>query len=147
MLKDGDMPTKGWIRITDPESAVALLPAWFAPRMMIKRGSYGFLIATGDIVRASRITSVHLSSVGGTVLIDVLLDRAGIPPGVDAAWQSTHYLGAPVPGAALATLNLQQIAMAVEFEATEIAETENGLASIFAAVPLELPHEDAEAIA
>jgi hypothetical protein len=60
------------------------------------------------------------------VLIDVLLDHAGVPGGVDLAWRPKHFLGAPVPGATVATLNLAQVAMAVEFAAAEIAETANG---------------------
>jgi hypothetical protein len=143
MLKSGDTAPTRWIRISDPDSAARLLPAWFAPRMIVKRGSYGFLITTGDIVRVSRITSLHVSS-GGTILIDVLLDRPGIPRDVDPAWQGKHFLGSPVPGAALATVNLDQIAMAVEFEAAEIAETENGVPAIFAASTLQLPHEETE---
>lgn len=111
-----------WTRVTDPDAAAALLPAWFAARMMGTRGSYGFLLASGDVVRASRVTAVHASSAG-TILIDVLLDHAGVPGSVDAAWQPKHFLGAPVPGANLATLNLTQVAIAVEFTAAEIAET------------------------
>jgi hypothetical protein len=73
-------------------------------------------------VRASRVTAVHVSS-GGVVLIDLLLDHAGVPGGVDLAWRPKQFLGAPVPGATLATLNLAQVALAVEFTAAEIAET------------------------
>ena len=113
-----------WTRVTDPDSAIALLPAWFAARMMAVRGSYGFFLSTGDVVRVSRITAVHVSS-DGAILLDVLLDHAGVPGGVDMAWQSKHFLGAPVPGANLATLNLTQVALAVEFTAAEIAETAN----------------------
>ena len=113
-----------WTRITDPDTAVASLPAWFAGKMLGVRGSYGFLLATGDVVRVSRVTAVHASS-DGAVLVDVLLDHAGVPGGVDLAWESKHFLGAPVPGANFATLNLAQIAMAVEFVAVEIAETAN----------------------
>jgi hypothetical protein len=113
-----------WTRVTDPDTAVTLLPAWFAARMMGTRGSYGFLLATGDVVRVSRVTAVHVSS-SGSILIDVLLDHAGVPGGVDTAWQPKHFLGAPVPGASLATLNLAQIAMAIEFTAAEMAETAN----------------------
>lgn len=128
-----------WARVTDPEAAVALLPAWFAARMLAMRGSYGFLLATGEVVRASRVTAVHASS-SGLVLIDVLLDHAGVPEGVDTAWRTKHFLGAPVPGANLATLNLAQVLMAVEFTAAEIAETENsaeaaGAQSIVAGLP------------
>ena len=113
-----------WTRVTDPDIAVALLPAWFAARMIGTRGSYGFLLATGDVVRVSRVTAVHVSS-GGPILIDVLLDHAGVPGGVDMAWQPKQFLGAPVPGAHLATLNLTQVVIAVEFTAAEIAETAN----------------------
>lgn len=111
-----------WTRVTDPDAAVTLLPAWFATRMIGTRGSYGFLLATGDVVRVSRVAAVHVSS-GGSVLVDVLLDHAGVPGGVDAAWQPKHFLGAPVPGANIATLNLAQVAMAIEFVAAELAET------------------------
>ena len=114
-----------WTRVTDPEVAARSLPAWFAARMMATRGAYGFLLATGDVVRVSRVTAVHVAPEGGPMLIDVLLDHAGVPGGVDLAWQPKHFLGAPVPGATLATLNLAQVAMAVEFTAAEIAETAN----------------------
>ena len=113
-----------WTRVTDPDTAVALLPAWFAARMIGARGSYGFLLATGDVVRVSRVTAVHVSS-GGSILIDVLLDHAGVPGGVDMAWRPKQFLGAPVPGANLATLNLAQVVLAIEFTAAEIAETAN----------------------
>ena len=83
-----------WTRVTDPDKAVALLPAWFAGRMLATRGSFGFLLTTGDVVRISRITAVHVSS-GGSILLDVLLDHAGVPSGVDTAWQPKHFLGAP----------------------------------------------------
>jgi hypothetical protein len=130
-----------WIRVNDPDNATALLPAWFAARMMATRGSYGFLLTTGDVVRASRITAVHVSS-SGTILIDVLLDRAGVPEGVDPAWRSKHFLGAPVSGAPLATLNLDQITLAVEFVAAEIVEPAGEIGAIpeLTAVPLQLSH-------
>ena len=127
-----------WTRVTDPDEAATLLPAWFAARMMAMRGSYGFLLATGDVVRASRVTAVHIASAGGPVLIDVLLDHAGVPGGVDVAWQPKHYLGAPVPGANLATLNLAQVVLALEFVAAEIAETVDD-AAILASIEDELP--------
>ena len=126
-----------WTRITDPDEAVASLPAWFASRMMATRGSYGFLLGTGDVVRVSRVTAIQISS-GGTILIDVLLDHAGVPGGVDTAWQSKHFLGMPVPGANLATLNLAQVVIAVEFTAAEIVEVATGA---------ELPASDAAPIA
>jgi len=126
-----------WTRVIDPDTAVTLLPAWFAARMMATRGSYGFLLATGDVVRVSRVTAVHVSS-SGSVLIDVLLDHAGVPGGVDTAWQPKHFLGAPVPGASLATLNFAQIAMAIEFTAAENAEPANdGEIPVSDAVPVD----------
>ena len=111
-----------WTRITDPDTAAAVLPAWFATGMMGSRGSYGFLLATGGVLRVGRVTAVHIAS-SGPVLVDVLLDNAGVPGGVDTAWQYKHFLGAPVPGANLATLNLAQVVMAIEFTAAEMAET------------------------
>ena len=113
-----------WTRVTDPDEAATLLPAWFATRMMATRGAYGFLLATGDVVKVSRVTAVHVSS-SGPALIDVLLDHAGVPDGVDAAWRPKHFLGAPVPGASFATLNLAQVVIAIEFVAAEFAETAN----------------------
>jgi hypothetical protein len=50
----------------------------------------------------------------------VLLDHAGVPDGVDQAWQTKHYLGAPVPGATMATVNLAHVVTAVEFVVLEI---------------------------
>ena len=111
-----------WTRVIDPDLAVSLMPAWFAARMLGARGSYGFLLATGDVVRVSRVTAIHVSSTGA-ILVDILLDHAGVPGGVDMAWQPKHFLGTPVPGANLATLNLAQVVMAVEFTAAAIAET------------------------
>jgi hypothetical protein len=108
--------------VTDAETAAALMPAWFAGRMMATRGKYGFLLATGDVLRVSRVTAVHVSREG-MILVDVLLDHAGVPGGVDLAWRPKQFLGAPVPGATLATLNLAQVAVAIEFADAEIAET------------------------
>ena len=56
------------------------------------------------------------------ILLDVLLDHAGIPEGVDQAWQRKHYLGAPVPGATMATVNFAPVVTAVEFVVAEIVE-------------------------
>ena len=145
-----------WTRVTDPEAATALLPAWFAARMMATRGAYGFLLATGDVVRVSRVAAVHVAPDDGPVLLDVLLDHAGVPGGVDLAWQPKHFLGAPVPGATLATLNLAQVALAVEFTAAEIAETAGDEAVPFAdavapdlsvVTDAEVANDDAERVA
>jgi hypothetical protein len=109
-----------WIRITDPELVAARLPAWFAGRMVGLRGSFGLLLTTGDVLRVTSIAAAHVSSEG-TILLDVLLDLAGVPDGVDQAWRSKHFLGSPVPGATVATVNLAHIVAAVEFTVAEMA--------------------------
>jgi hypothetical protein len=58
-------------------------------------------------------------------MVDVLLDHAGPPEGVDFAWRTKHFLGAPVPGATMATVNLAHIVAAVEFVVAEIVEPAN----------------------
>ena len=110
-----------WTRITDPDDAISLFPAWFGTRMLGLRGTFGLLLTSGDVMRITSITAVHQSS-GGIVLLDVLLDHAGVPEGVDMAWRSKHYLGVPVPAATLATVNLAHVVAAVEFVAAEIVE-------------------------
>jgi hypothetical protein len=109
-----------WTRITDPEDAVRLLPAWFGGRMVGLHGTFGLLLTTGDVVRCTSIVAVHLSSTG-LVLLDVILDSAGVPDGVDLAWRSKHFLGTPVPAATLATINLTQVVAVVEFTVAEFA--------------------------
>ena len=117
-----------WTRITDPDDVVRLFPAWFSNRMIGLRGSFGLLLATGDVMRITSIMAVHHAS-DGTLLADVLLDHAGPPQGIDLAWQAKHYLSAPVPGAMMATVNLAHVVAAVEFVAAEIAEPANDLDS------------------
>jgi hypothetical protein len=109
-----------WTRITDPELVAARLPAWFASRMVGLRGSFGLLLTTGDVLRVTSIAAAHLSA-DGTILLDVLLDLAGVPDGVDQAWRTKHFLGSPVPGATVATVNLAHIVAAVEFTVAEMA--------------------------
>jgi hypothetical protein len=109
-----------WTRITDPELVAARLPAWFASRMVGLRGCFGLLLTTGDVLRVTSIAAAHLSS-DGTILLDVLLDLAGVPDGVDQAWRLKHFLGSPVPGATVATVNLAHIVAAVEFTVAEMA--------------------------
>jgi hypothetical protein len=58
----------------------------------------------------------------GLVLLAVILDSAGVPDGVDLAWRLEHFLGMPVPGATLATINLTHVTAVVEFTAAEFAE-------------------------
>ena len=103
-----------WTRITDPEQAGGPLPVWFGTRMIGLRGRFGLVLTTGDVLRITSITALHESS-HGAILLDVLLDHAGVPDGVDQAWQTKHYLGAPVPGATMATVNLAHVVTAVEF--------------------------------
>jgi hypothetical protein len=110
----------GWTRITDPETAADLLPAWLGRRMVGLRGSFGLLLTTGDVMRVSSIAAAHHSS-DGIILLDVLLDYAGAPDGVDLAWRSKHFLGAPIPGATVATVNLAHVVAAVEFVIAELA--------------------------
>ena len=102
-----------WTRITDPDDAVRLLPAWFSGRMIRLHGTFGLLLTTGDVVRFTSIVAVHLSSTG-LVLLDVILDSAGVPDGVDLAWRSKHFLGVPVPAATLATINLTHVVAVVD---------------------------------
>ena len=123
-----------WSRITDPDEAVSRLPAWFGAHMLAARGSFGLLLTTGDVLRISRLKALHVSSAG-TVLLDVMLDLAGVPGGVDTAWQSKHYLGAPVAGANLATVNLASVVAAIEFVASDVAEMSNPMSK---ALPDEL---------
>ena len=89
--------TLTWTRITDPDEAASLLPAWLGSRMIGLRGRFGLILTTGDVLRITSIGALHQSPTGGIVLLDVLLDRGGIPDGIDLAWQPKHYLGAPVP--------------------------------------------------
>jgi len=113
-----------WTRITDPNEAVAQLPAWFGSRMIGAGGAFGLLLTSGDVLRVCSIVAVHSSS-NGLVLLDVLLDSSGPPDGVDAAWRAKHYLGVPVPAATLATVNLAQVVAAVEFVAAEMVASPN----------------------
>ena len=97
-----------WTAVTDVADVPALLPAWFAGRMLVaggRGGSFGLLLATGDVLRVASLAAAHLSS-HGTVLLDVVLDHAGVPEGADLAWRSKHYLGAPTGAVARATVNL-----------------------------------------
>jgi hypothetical protein len=72
------------------------------------RGRFGLILTTGDVLRITSIGALHQSS-SGTVLLDVLLDHGGIPDGIDLAWQPKRYLGTPVPGATVATVNLAHV--------------------------------------
>lgn len=109
-----------WTRITDPETVAGLLPAWFGRRMVGLRGTFGLLLTTGDVLRLTSIAAAH-KSTDGLILLDVLLDDAGVPDGVDLAWRTKHFLGSPVPGASVATVNLAHIVTAVEFTVAEMA--------------------------
>jgi hypothetical protein len=116
-----------WTRITDPDEAASLLPAWFGSRMIGLRGRFGLVLTTGDILRITSVGALHQSS-NGIILLDVLLDHGVIPDGIDLAWQLKHSLGAPVPGATLATVNLAHVVAAVEFLAEETVEQRSDVA-------------------
>jgi hypothetical protein len=105
-----------WTHIADPDEAERLLPSWLGRHLIAMHGTFGLLLGTGDIMRITSISAVHHSS-DGVILLDVLLDSAGVPEGVDLAWRSKHFLGALVPGATMATVNLAHIVAAVEFVA------------------------------
>ena len=121
-----------WTRVSDPADVAALLPAWFAVRMSARGGAFGLLLSTGDVLRVASLEAAHVSA-SGAVLLDVALDHAGVPDGADAAWRPKHYLGAPVPGAARATVNLAHVVAAVEF-APDRGETASERAGMAAAV-------------
>jgi hypothetical protein len=110
-----------WTHIKDQDDAAKLLPAWLGRRLIGLRGRFGLLLTTGDVMRVTCIGAVHLSS-DGLVLLDVSLDDAGVPDGVDPAWQAKHYLGAPYPGGDEASVNLAHVVAAVEFVAVEMAD-------------------------
>ncbi len=110
-----------WTRITEPDQAANALPSWFTTRMIGLRGKFGLLTTTGDVLRISSIIALN-QSADGTVLLDVLLDHAGVPDDVDTAWQPKHYLGAPAPGATMATVNLAHIVAVVEFVGAVMVE-------------------------
>jgi hypothetical protein len=119
-----------WTRITDPETVSGLLPAWLGRRMVGLRGTFGLLLTTGDVLRLTSIAAAHQSSEG-VILLDVLLDDAGVPPGIDLAWQSKHFLGSPVQGASVATVNLAHVVAAVEFAVAEMAESPDDKSVLF----------------
>jgi hypothetical protein len=118
-----------WTRITDQDEAATLLPAWLGRRLVGLHGSFGLLLGTGDVMRVTSIGAVHMSSEG-VVLLDVALDHAGIPDGADLAWQSKHYLGAPMPGATMGTVNLAHVVAAVEFVEVATADRPSESASL-----------------
>lgn len=115
-----------WTRITDPEEAATLLPGWLGRRLIGLHGRFGLLLTTGDVLRITCIVAVHQSSDGLT-LLDVSLDSAGTPDGVDLAWRPKQFLGAAVPGAVSATVNLAQVVMAVEFLGAVAVDTPDDL--------------------
>ena len=110
-----------WTRITDQDEAADLLPAWLGRRLIGLRGRFGLLLTTGDVMRITSIGAVYLSS-DGLILLDVSLDRAGVPDGIDQAWQAKHFLGAPYPGGDEATVNLAHVVAAMEFVALAVVE-------------------------
>jgi hypothetical protein len=110
-----------WTRFTDQDEAADLLPALLGRRLIGQHGRFGLLLVTGDVMRITSVGAVYMSS-GGLVLLDVSLDHGGVPDGIDVAWQPKHFLGAPVPQATTATVNLAHVAAAVEFIDTALVE-------------------------
>ncbi len=118
-----------WTRLADPATDAELLPAWFVGRMLgAQEGHFGLLLTTGDVLRVASLRAVHIAE-DGTILLDIQFDHAGVPADADMAWQSKHYLGAPVPGAVGATVNLAQVVCAVEFTVPQSAERHPELAA------------------
>ena len=74
--------------ISDPNEAAGFLPAWFGSHMIGLRSKFGLVLTTGDVLMISSICPLHQSS-GGTILLDVLLDRAGVPDSTRRGWRST----------------------------------------------------------
>lgn len=126
-----------WTRVAGPDEAARLFPAWLSGRMVGARGAFGLLLATGDVMRITSVMALH-HAPDGTVLVDVLLDHAALPEGVDLAWRAKHFLEAPVPGATMAAVNFAQVVAAVEFVAAEFAEPALGSAG---ALGDELPED------
>jgi hypothetical protein len=125
MMDNSGGRTLTWTRITDQDEATDLLPAWLGRRLIGLHGRFGLLLATGDVMRITSIGAVHMSS-DGLVLLDVSLDRGGVPDGIDPAWQPKQFLGAPLPGATAATVNLAHVVAAVEFIETAQVEPPGG---------------------
>jgi hypothetical protein len=83
-----------WTYIADPDEAERLLPSWLGRHLIAMHGTFGLLLGTGDIMRITSISAVHHSS-DGVILIDVLLDTAGVPEGVDLAGVQSISLARP----------------------------------------------------
>jgi hypothetical protein len=113
--------TLTWTRITDQDEAADLLPAWLGRCFGGLRGRFGRLLTTGDVMQITSIGAVHPSS-DGLIPLDVSLDRAGVPDGLDLAWRPKQFLGAPVPGATAARVDLAHVVAAVEFIDTALVE-------------------------
>jgi hypothetical protein len=56
--------------------------------MIGERGAVGLLLTTGDVMRITSIVAIVTSE--GLTFVDVLLDTAGVPEGVDLAWSQTE---------------------------------------------------------
>jgi hypothetical protein len=99
---------------TEEPRTLICVPAWLGRRLIGLRGRFGVLLATGDVMCVTSIGAVHLSS-DGLILLDVSLDQPGAPDGIDLAWQTKHFLGAPYRGGTEASVNLAHVVAAVEF--------------------------------
>jgi hypothetical protein len=76
-----------WTHIVDPDEAERLLPSWLGRNLVAMHGRFGLPLATCDVMRITSISAVHHSS-DGLMLLDVLLDGAGVPGGVD--WRGSR---------------------------------------------------------
>ena len=61
------------------------------------------------------------SIVGRDRVAGCAAQRRGCARWVDLAWRSKHFLGSPVQGASVATVNLAHVVAAVEFTVAEMA--------------------------
>ncbi|MFC3124292.1 hypothetical protein ACFOD4_04395 [Pseudoroseomonas globiformis] len=104
-----------WTTIDDPADLRlgAVMPAWFAGRMMADEWVFALLLSGGQTVLIRRIDAVHVSPAG-TVLLDVdLLEGDEVPRFLRRDALSQPVLAAPT-GRVRATVNLAHLAMAYE---------------------------------
>ena len=64
------------------------------PGLIGLHGRFGLLLATSDVMRITSVGAVEYVIRQLLFLLDVSLDHAGVPDGIDLAWQPKHYLGA-----------------------------------------------------
>ena len=100
-----------------------LLPSWFVPHMALQKGTYGLLLASGQLFPIEQILDVEASADGG-VWLDVLwLDAQGVRDNraVGTLPTSVHVLFAP-KGGSETSLNAAGISAALDFEPQQRGE-------------------------